>query len=157
MMVDAKRILIVDDDIEILRQLGAAFTAAGYEVHAATDGAIAMTRFAAVRPDIVLMDILMPTREGLETIMAMRRAGAAVKIIAMSGGGRIGPDEFLTLAHHLGADAVMAKPFRLSDMVAVAGRTLQAPRGETAEALITAWQAAAAAPEELEEPQVRAA
>lgn len=117
-------ILIVDDDVEILRQLGAAFAVATYEVHAATDGEIAMRRFLAVSPDIVITDILMPTREGLETIMAMRQARPEVKIVAMSGGGRVGPYEFLNLAHHLGADAVIAKPFRLSEMLELVQRTL---------------------------------
>ncbi|MDB5447773.1 MAG: hypothetical protein JWQ97_3090 [Phenylobacterium sp.] len=121
-----KSILIVDDDVEMLRRLGAAFAVAEYEVHAATDGEIALKRFHSAAPDLVITDILMPTREGLETIMAMRGARPEVKIIAMSGGGRIGPYEFLNLARHLGADAVLAKPFRLSDMLTLVRRTLDA-------------------------------
>jgi DNA-binding response OmpR family regulator len=123
--METRSILVVDDDLDMLRRLGAAFAVAQYEVHAATDGDVALKRFEAVRPDLVLTDILMPTREGLETIVAMRRARSDVKIIAMSGGGRIGAHEFLNLARHLGADAVLAKPFRLSDMLELVRRTLQ--------------------------------
>lgn len=129
-------ILVVDDDAEILRQIGAALTTAGYEVHTAADGALGLKRFHVVAPDLVLIDIIMPNREGLETIMAMRQARPATKIVAMSGGGRIGPHEFLHLARHLGADAVLAKPFRLGDMVALVRSTLgtwtQQPQSEDA-------------------------
>lgn len=123
--MSANSILIVDDDEGMLRRLGEAFAAAGYEVHAAIDGELGFRRFKAVAPDIVLIDILMPTREGLETIMAMRRERPDTKIIAMSGGGRIGTFEFLTLARRLGADTVIPKPFRLADVLALASETLQ--------------------------------
>jgi DNA-binding NtrC family response regulator len=123
--LSANSILIVDDDVGMLRRLGAAFAVAEYEVHAATDGEIALRRFNAVSPDIVLIDILMPTREGLETIIAMRKERPEAKIIAMSGGGRIGPYEFLNLARHLGADAVIPKPFRLADVLALVAHTLE--------------------------------
>lgn len=127
--MSSNSILIVDDDVGMLRRLGAAFAVAEYEVHAATDGEIALRRFQSVGPDVVLIDILMPTREGLETIMAMRKERPATKIIAMSGGGRIGPYEFLNLARHLGADAVIPKPFRLADVLALVAHTLEpAPR-----------------------------
>lgn len=128
--MQSKAILVVDDDAEILRQIGAALTTAGYDVHTAADGALALRRFHAVAPDLVLIDIIMPNREGLETIMAMRKAQPGVKIVAMSGGGRIGPNEFLNLARHLGADAVIAKPFRLAAVVALIESTLGATRRE---------------------------
>jgi CheY-like chemotaxis protein len=122
--MEAKSILVIEDDVELLRQLGAAFAGAGYEVHAAVDGEIGLKRFRSAAPNLVLTDILMPNREGLETIMAMREVRPDVKIIAMSGGGRIGPYEFLNLAHHLGADAVLAKPFRLGDLLTLVQQTL---------------------------------
>ncbi len=121
----SKTVLIVDDDPEILRQIGAALASAGYDVHTAADGAIGLKRFNAVTPDVVVIDIIMPHREGLETIMAMRQARAATKIVAMSGGGRIGPHDFLNLARHIGADAVIAKPFRLAEIVALVDGALE--------------------------------
>jgi DNA-binding response OmpR family regulator len=110
-------VLLIEDDLEFLRQLATAFERAGYRVHAATDGLIGLERFKANCPDLVITDILMPTREGLETIVEMKRARPDVGIIAMSGGGRILPYEFLHIAAHLGADRVIAKPFKLSDLL----------------------------------------
>ncbi len=117
-------VLLIDDDVEMLRQLSAAFSAAGYEVDLAADGKIGMARFIASPADLVVTDIIMPEREGIETIVALKKANASVKIIAISGGYRVSPADFLELASHVGADAVLGKPFRLSDLVALADRTL---------------------------------
>jgi CheY-like chemotaxis protein len=67
-------------------------------------------------------DIIMPEREGLETLKAIRAEAPGTKIVAMSGGGRIGPDAFLHLAARLGADATVTKPFRPSELAAVIHR-----------------------------------
>jgi DNA-binding NtrC family response regulator len=123
--LSAKSILIVDDDVGMLRRLGAAFAMGQFKVYTATNGEIALRLFTAVRPDVVLIDILMPIREGLETIMAMRKARPEVKIVAMSGGGRIGGYEFLNVAIHLGADDIMTKSFKLADALALVSRTLK--------------------------------
>jgi len=117
--MSAHSILIIDDDEGMLRRLGEAFAGAAFDVHTASDGEIGLRRFNAVGPDVVLIDILMPTREGLETIVAMRRERRGTKIIAMSGGGLIGPYDCLSLARHLGADATLLKPFRLADALAL--------------------------------------
>jgi CheY-like chemotaxis protein len=69
------------------------------------------------QPDIVVTDIVMPEREGLETIMAIKSARPDVPILAISGGGRIGAPPFLDLARRLGADDVLAKPFRTAQLV----------------------------------------
>lgn len=122
-----KRVLLIDDDIELLRQMSVAFSVAGYAVRPAPDGQVGLARFAAETPDLVVTDIIMPTREGVETIVALRKASQDVKIIAVSGGYRVGPDEFLTLARHVGADATLAKPFRLSRLVALADSLLRDP------------------------------
>jgi len=117
-------ILIADDDGEILRQLAEAFVRADFVVHEAADGDIACRLFPLARPDVALIDLLMPNREGLETIMAMRSVRQDVKIIAMSGGGRLVSVGVLALARPLGADAVLPKPFRPSAAVALAERML---------------------------------
>jgi len=121
-------ILLIDDDIEMLRRLTEVFLAADFAVHAAPDGLVGLRRFEMSPPDVVVTDILMPEREGLETIMAMKQARPAVKIIAMSGGGRIAAGDFLKLASALGADAVIAKPFRLADLLKLVEQIL-APEG----------------------------
>jgi DNA-binding response OmpR family regulator len=119
--------LLIDDDVELLRQMCAAFWAAGYTVGTAPDGHAGLARFKAEPAKVVVCDIIMPTREGVETIIALRRGWPDLKIIAISGGYRVGPDDFLYLARQVGADETLAKPFRLADLVAAADRLLGFP------------------------------
>lgn len=128
---DAPTVLIVDDDLELLRQLREAFLRAGFQVSLAVDGRQGLVRFKAEAPDVVVTDIIMPTREGVETILAMKKHRADAKIIAISGGWRVGPDAFLTLARHVGADRVLPKPFRPSQLVELARQVL---KGQSTEA-----------------------
>jgi DNA-binding response OmpR family regulator len=120
-------VLLIDDDPELLRLLEAAFTKAGYMVASAADGRSGMKLFASQVPDAVVTDIIMPTQEGIETIVAMKGARPDVKILAMSGGGRIVGEQFLYIAGHLGADRVIAKPFRLAEVVQIVDELIEAP------------------------------
>lgn len=110
-------ILVVDDEALLRRTLKAALTKAGHEVHEAEDGNKAMQVFKAVNPDLVLIDIIMPDREGVETIGELRRSNAEVPIIAMSGGGSVGGTLFLDLATQLGATRTVNKPIRNADLL----------------------------------------
>lgn len=124
-----KLVLIIDDDPVLLRNLASWFVAAGCNVMTASDGAVGLQRFRQVRPDLVVTDIIMPDREGIETILAMKAEDATVPILAISGGGRVGPGEFLTLALGLGADGVLEKPFRSREILTQAARLLgQVPK-----------------------------
>ena len=123
----AVRILIVDDDAMLRRLLTKAFTEIGYEVAVAGDGSEAVQVFRDFHPDVVLMDIIMPEREGIETTMELRLLDAEVPIIAMSGGGRVGPGEFLALAEALGATTSVTKPFTISQIRDVVDRVVKAP------------------------------
>jgi DNA-binding response OmpR family regulator len=118
-MTDTKTILLIDDDPALLRVLEAAFATAGYAVLTAIDGRGGMKLFVTASPAIVVTDIVMPTQEGIETIIAMKTARPEVKIVAMSGGGRISGETFLNMAANLGADRVIAKPFPPSALVAL--------------------------------------
>jgi CheY-like chemotaxis protein len=130
-MVDnALRILIVDDDAMLRQLLTKAFTNVSFEVAVAADGAAAIQVFRTFKPDVVLMDIIMPEREGVETIVELRTLDPNVPIIAMSGGGRVGPTEFLALAEALGATATVKKPFTISQIRDVVQRALNAPNKE---------------------------
>jgi len=102
-----------------------ALFSAGFDVEAAPDGLVGLERFQANRSDLVITDLIMPTREGVETIVALRKLSPDVRIIAISGGYRVGPADFLNLARHVGADDVLAKPFRLAELVALAVRSLK--------------------------------
>jgi DNA-binding response OmpR family regulator len=111
------RILIVDDDEPFRRMLGVTLTKAGYDVAQAGNGREAIHLDFAEPADVVVTDLIMPDREGLETIQEFRRARPTVKIIAMSGGGRALACDFLTIARLLGADRTFAKPFSSHELI----------------------------------------
>jgi len=127
-----RNVLIIDDDLELLRQMAAAFASAGYRVLVAPDGQAGLARFLDTPTDLVITDIVMPNREGIETIVALKNASRSVKVIAVSGGYRVGPADFLSLARHVGADASLAKPFRLSKLVDLAAQVLKSSTQEVA-------------------------
>ena len=110
-------ILVVDDEPALRRTLRAMLEKAGHTVMEAGDGDQAVAVFKERPVDLVLTDIIMPNREGIETLGALRRLDAEVPIIAMSGGGSKGGELFLTLASQLGATQTLAKPIRQADLV----------------------------------------
>jgi DNA-binding response OmpR family regulator len=118
------RVLIIDDDADLLTVLTSAFRRAGFETFFAGDGRSGLNLFASVKPDLVITDIIMPEMEGIGVILELRRARRPTKVIAISGGGRFGCGSTLTWATHLGADFIAAKPFRASDLVARARELL---------------------------------
>ncbi len=99
-------------------------TGFGYGVTCAPDGEEGFRLFRALRPDLVITDVIMPVREGIETILAMRQEQPEAKIIAMSGGGSIASADLLTMAQTLGADCIIAKPFDIDELIAVVQQTL---------------------------------
>ena len=108
---DMARILLVDDD-EILREmLKISLERLGHTVVQAADGDEALRQCRAQAPDVVLTDLIMPGKEGLETIMELRKLLPKVPIIAMSGGGVNSPGGYLELAGRFGAVRVLSKPF----------------------------------------------
>lgn len=113
-------ILIIDDEPMIRESLAALFRREGFAVELATDGADGLARFAADPARLVVVDIVMPEKEGIETIRELRAQNAALPIIAISGGGRRGNVPFLDVARKLGANAALAKPFtraQITDLV----------------------------------------
>src|ERR1700733_14793564 len=82
---DMAKILIIDDDAQIRRMLERALTGVGYEVVEAKDGDDGLKAFAKHRPELVVTDIVMPDREGLETIRELRRLAPHLPVIAISG------------------------------------------------------------------------
>lgn len=122
-------VLIIEDDPIMLRNLAQWFQQAGCKVMVAHDGVEGLAQFAKLRPNAVVTDIIMPNREGVETLMAIKALDPDVKILAISGGGRLGSTDLLAMAHSLGADAVMAKPFRSTDVVGAVARLLQPKEG----------------------------
>lgn len=112
-----RKILIIDDDEQMRNLLCRAMEYAGFEVEAAADGRKGLRFFEENTYDLVITDLIMPEQEGMETITFLRKNHPDVKIIAISGGGRIGPETYLPAALELGADLAFAKPFPIDDLI----------------------------------------
>ena len=104
------RIYVFDDEPSILLMIKKMLEKAGHEVDIALNGKEGVELFRKNIPDLLITDIIMPEKEGLETIFELRRKYPELKIIAISGGGRIGPDGYLPGAKLLGADMTFQKP-----------------------------------------------
>ena len=114
------RILIIDDDIKVLETYCKMLDRAGYEVVIADDGNSGISTFKENSPDLVITDIFMPEKEGLETIRELKRNFPDVKIIAISGGNvsrNIPPEHYLTLAKQFGAMCTLTKPIEREDLL----------------------------------------
>ena len=107
------RILLVEDDEAVRDLLRKTLVSAGYDVEEAPNGVVAVAAYRRQACDVVITDLVMPEKDGLEAIMELRRLDPAVKIIAMSGGGRsLGPGQlYLESARLFGALRTLAKPF----------------------------------------------
>jgi CheY-like chemotaxis protein len=105
------RILVADDDEDLRELLRLMLAKMGHEVILAKNGKEAQALCTEQLPDLVLTDLIMPEREGLETIGSLRQAWPHLKIIAMSGGARMNAGDLLKIAKLMGAKAALAKPF----------------------------------------------
>ena len=106
-----KRILVIDDDIIVNDMIVQLLTEAGYEAEGALDGSRGLKLLDAKPFDLIVTDIVMPEKEGLETILAIRKQSKTLPIIAISGGGKTGPENYLQMAQRFGADYIFQKPF----------------------------------------------
>jgi DNA-binding NtrC family response regulator len=121
-----QRILIVDDDPSIRRALQILLTRAGFTVTQACDGSEALRLWRAHGGDLVITDLHMPEKNGIETIMELLTHNPGTRIIAMSGGGQTKRLDLLGNAAMLGAVLTIEKPFTIDEMMAVVGRALAA-------------------------------
>lgn len=122
-----QRILIIDDDHHILLMLKKMLERAGFEVELASNGNKGLELLKRMHVDLVITDIIMPEKEGLETIREMKRLLFDLKIIAMSGGGRISPENYLGTAKVFGASRVLEKPFTQKQLVSAVQDLLGEP------------------------------
>jgi CheY-like chemotaxis protein len=118
------RILVVDDDDQIRSMLRLTLEREGFEVWEAGDGNQALSRYDAEPADVVIMDIVMPEKEGIETIMDLRRRYGDVKIIAISGGGRVNPEDYLRWARTFGVRHTFTKPVDRTQLLAAVNELL---------------------------------
>jgi len=105
------RILVIDDDVSVRSMLKRILEHDGHQVSEADDGDVGIKRYRDNPTDLVITDIIMPNKEGIETILELRRDFPDIKIIAISGGGRVGPNDYLNAARLLGAKGTFTKPF----------------------------------------------
>ena len=109
-------VLLIDDDEDVLRILAEALRSSGHTVLMGTDGTAGLKMVSGSNIDVIVTDLIMPGMEGLETITGIRVVYPEVKIIAMSGGGAVGPKGYLELARAFGAHATLRKPFPLKEL-----------------------------------------
>ena len=118
-------ILVIDDDDLVRGMVCSVLKKNGFTVLEAENGNVGLEHVQrADPPALVITDILMPDKEGLETISEIRALNPDIKIIAMSGGGKTKNMTFLGLAKKIGADQTLEKPFRPAELLAAVQKVL---------------------------------
>ncbi len=110
------RILVIDDDPAMRGSMRRILERDGHDVREAGDGAEGLRLFRAEPADVVVTDVLMPGKEGMETIVELREEAPDVRILVVSGGGTMLGESTLSDAQALGADASLAKPFTVDQL-----------------------------------------
>lgn len=112
-----KNILVIEDDELVRDLLKQLLENEGYNVTTARNGRIGIQLYRAEPSDLVITDLIMPEKEGIETIRELRKDYPDVKIIAISGGGAIAPTEYLNIAQRLGVQKTLSKPFKTAEIL----------------------------------------
>lgn len=117
-------ILVADDDRLVRITLRKILESAGYTLFEAKDGAEAVDLYRKRRPDLVILDIVMPIKDGVRTFLELRGLDSKAKIIAMSAGARSGKIDYLSLTKRIGANGILTKPFNRVSVLAMVGQIL---------------------------------
>lgn len=118
------RILVIDDEQLLRSTVVTILTRGGYSVEEASDGQAGIAMFHKNPPDVVITDIFMPNRDGIEIIRELKHSSPQTKIIAMTGGGNMRMMEITSVAKVLGADLVLDKPFESESLLAAINAVL---------------------------------
>ena len=118
-------ILIIDDEPIICEGLKVALEIEGHKIMTAKDGDEAMRIVEENKPHLIITDILMPERDGIEIIILIKKQFPQIKILAISGGGRISAQNYLNDAKYLGASSVLAKPFSTDELICMIQRLFE--------------------------------
>jgi CheY-like chemotaxis protein len=119
------KILVIDDEPQVRRLIKQMLTRAAHEVAEAADGDEGLACIRAQMPDLIITDILMPNREGIETIREVRRLAPTLPILVISG--NAGSALYMEMAKMLGAHAALAKPFRSAELLRAVADLLAEP------------------------------
>lgn len=122
-------ILIIDDDAQMRRLITRILKSAGHQVREATNGSTGLKRFGEAQPELVVTDIFMPEKEGIETIRLLRQQAPYLPILAISGSGL---KDYLHFAMQLGATAALPKPFSAHDLLETVTRLVKGSTQPTA-------------------------
>lgn len=120
-------ILLVEDEDQLRSLLKEVLESAGHAVYEARDGKSALNIFEFYLTDLVVTDLIMPEKEGLELIRELRRSQPDIKIIAMSGGGRNNAHDYLEMAKKFGAAILLEKPFSNDNITEAVSALLETP------------------------------
>lgn len=118
------KVLVIDDDPSFRRMIRMILTRMRHDVVEAQDGNEGVDRFKTEQPALVISDIVMPDKEGIQTILEIRALAPDARIIAMSGGGISVGADYLTATLKLGANLVLSKPFRPAELTAMVEQLL---------------------------------
>lgn len=118
-MADKAHILVIDDEDLVRDSIRETLVRAGYRATCAANGADGLKMLAAESIDIVITDILMPEKEGVETIIEIKKSRPGTPIIAISGGGRCKNLDPLKIANRIGADRTLPKPLNSRDLLSM--------------------------------------
>lgn len=107
-------VLVVDDEDQVRQLIRESLEQAGYTVQEARDGKEGLDQYRKQPADVIIMDVMMPDQDGLESILILRREFPAARVIAITGGSdMIGILNFLDVAKMMGARRALHKPFEL--------------------------------------------
>jgi len=122
-------VLVIDDEPDVRDSIRQVLTRVGFDVVTAENGEVGIEAFYGQPADVVIVDIIMPRRNGVEVIKKIRESHPGARILAITGGGNFGPfgykpgtvvtEAYLASATESGADAVMTKPFHRTDLIAL--------------------------------------
>lgn len=124
----AARILVVDDEEQVRGSMVRLLERLGYDVAGVEDGGAALRRVRAHPTDLVITDMQMPGKSGLELLLELRALDPRLPVIAMSGGGSSKQLDLLGSAGLLGAVAVVPKPYTVDELVMAVRGALAAAR-----------------------------
>jgi len=112
------KILVIEDDADVRKYISTLLKRENYTVYEADNGVNGLFILQAQKDiSVVITDLIMPEKEGIETISEITKQYPSIKIIAISGGGQVGPENYLVLADALGAHTTLTKPFTGQELI----------------------------------------